>query len=197
MTRKGNSFLSVLVLLASFGSPSPLLAGAGTEPRNVQTISPCTVLSKVGATYILQADVSSAATCFSVQADDVTLDLNHHTITYATESSPNPHYGVLAEACWDHAVAGNPCGGTADHLTISNGTITQGGGAAPRSHGIRIGQINRTNFLTVHDVTFSLNAPASIPIYTTFAGGGSQLRHNRFNNQVTTIADGHAIEGAP
>ncbi|PYX91860.1 MAG: hypothetical protein DMG67_08720 [Acidobacteria bacterium] len=125
----------------------------------------------MGATYILQADVSSAASCFSVQADDVTLDLNHHTITYATELSPDPHYGVLAEACWDSAVAANPCGGSADHLTIGNGTITQGGGAAPRSHGIRIGQINRTNFLTVHG-------------------------HNRFNNQVTTIADRHAIEGA-
>src|SRR5205814_9130694 len=67
---------------------------------------------------------------------------------------------------------------------------------ARRSHGIRIGQINRTNFLTVHDVTFNVDAPASIPIYTTFSGAGSQVKHNRFNNQVTTIADRHAIEGA-
>src|SRR5437764_6149345 len=157
MTRKGNSFLSVLVLLASFGSPSPL-GGARAEPRDVQTISSCAVLNKVGATYILQADVSSAATCFSVQADDVTLDLNHHAITYATELSPHPHYGVLAEACWDSAVAANPCGGAAYRPTAGNGTTTDGGRSGPRSHGIRIGQISRTTILTDQAVTFNFKS---------------------------------------
>jgi len=54
-------------------------------PAYAQTpISSCQTLNTPGE-YVLQTDVSSPSTCFDVTANDVTLDLGGHTITYATE----------------------------------------------------------------------------------------------------------------
>ncbi|MFH1649781.1 MAG: DNRLRE domain-containing protein [Candidatus Woesearchaeota archaeon] len=44
----------------------------------------CGVLNQTGQTYVLQNDVSNAHSCFLIHADDITFDLNGHTITYAT-----------------------------------------------------------------------------------------------------------------
>ncbi|MBZ5700353.1 MAG: hypothetical protein LAN84_00740 [Acidobacteriia bacterium] len=170
-------------------------AEAGAGP-NGHALKSCGILASGGTTYILQQDVSSPGTCFSVQANNITLNLNGHTITYATAPGNQPRYGILAEACWDTSVAGNPCGGTADHLTVENGSITQGSAAPAYSHGIRIGQINGTNQLTVHDVTFTVSAISSIPIFTTFAGADSLIFKNTFQNNVTVIYNRHQIQGA-
>jgi hypothetical protein len=167
--------------------------GVGPKPHPLKA---CGALAGAGTTYRLENDVSSPGTCFSVQADKITIDLNGHAINYATEGGQQPRYGVLAEACWDSSVAGNPCGGSADHLTIENGKIIQSATAAPYSHGIRIGQLNGANHLSVRSVTFEVNASASIPIFTTFAGSGSQVLNSTFHNNVTSIFNRHQIQGA-
>jgi hypothetical protein len=79
---------------------------------------------------------------------------------------------------------------------VENGNIIQAKGAPPYSHGIRLGQINGTNHLTVHDVTFDVSSVASIAIFTTFLGSDSAIYHNTFHNNVTTINNRHQIEGA-
>lgn len=47
-------------------------------------LTDCGVLNAAGS-YVLQNDVTSAGTCFTVKADNVTLDLNGHTVTYGDE----------------------------------------------------------------------------------------------------------------
>jgi len=172
----------------------------GSSPRKktpkFRQINSCGTLDRQGATYLLQNDVSAAGSCFSIQANNITLDLNGHLVTYAIRAAQQPRYGILAEACWDTSLAGNPCGGTADHFTVENGTITQGTGAAPYSHAIRIGQINDTNHLVVHDVTFNVHASSSIPVYTSYAGSESAVFDNIVHNDVTSVFNRHQIQGA-
>lgn len=48
----------------------------------------CGVLNQAGKTYQLQNDVTSQGSCFSIQADNITLDLNNHTVTYDNQVNP-------------------------------------------------------------------------------------------------------------
>jgi hypothetical protein len=167
-------------------------------PRRLQS---CGTLNKAGATYELENDVSSPETCFSVEADHITLDLQGHSITYATSPRGLARFGISGIACWDpdlrpgRVAQGNPCSDHSSYFTVFGGGIAQAAGAAPYSHGIRIGQTNDGDHLTVHDVTLSLSAPASIPIYTTFTGAGSLIYNNTFHNNVTVIHNRHQQEG--
>src|SRR5689334_14663581 len=77
----------------------------------------CGILTRSGR-YVLEQDVSSPKTCFSIQADNVTLNLDGHTITYGTNQGTSAAYGILGVACWDRQFGtGNPCGGTFNNLT--------------------------------------------------------------------------------
>jgi len=46
-------------------------------------VNSCGALSTAGKTHVLTQDVSSAGTCFTIGADDITLDCNGHTIAGA------------------------------------------------------------------------------------------------------------------
>src|SRR6516225_5491746 len=59
-----------------------LIAGARLGWSRQIALNSCRILDKPGANYVLQNDVTSDGTCFSVQADGITLDLNGHTVTY-------------------------------------------------------------------------------------------------------------------
>jgi len=74
-------------------------------------VTACGTLSNAGTTYTLQNDVSSSGTCMLIGADNVTFDLNGHTITYDTGGSSSV-YGVTD-------TDPNTILGT--HITSSNG----------------------------------------------------------------------------
>jgi hypothetical protein len=182
------SMLMVLVVVGTAGLLAPSSREAGPKRLNK-----CGVLTS--AKYVLEQDVSSPGTCFSVQADGITLDLNGHTVTYGTETGTAAVFGILGVACWDPDFgAKNPCGGSFNDFTVFGGTITQGEGAAPFSHGIRLGQ-GRGDGLTVHDVTFTVHAESSIPIYTTTVGTHAAAYNNTINNNVTVIQNRHQEQG--
>ncbi|MCU1286144.1 MAG: hypothetical protein JWO13_2494 [Acidobacteriales bacterium] len=192
--------LILVLVLATF---QPSLNAAPKSPSALLTmadhqvaLTECGVLAKAGTTYILQNDVSSPGTCFAVQADRITLDLNGHTITYGTAESGGQHrHAVVGIACWAHDLDGNPCGGSASDLTIANGKILQATTAAPFSHAIRVGQINGLKNLTVEGVEITVSAPNTIPIYTTFSKGGAKIYKNVIHNNVTTITNRGAFQG--
>jgi hypothetical protein len=183
--------------LAHFAPEGTAQGTARADERrdmHFRPLTKCGVLSRSGG-YQLEQDVSSTNTCFSVQADNVVLNLNGHTLNYGTLPGTFPVFGVLGVACWDPDFgAKNPCGGTFNNLTVYGGTITQGPGAAPFSHGIRLGQ-GPGNGLHVHNVTFNLSANSSIPVYTTFAGTNASIYNNTINNHVTEIQNRHQEQG--
>jgi hypothetical protein len=159
----------------------------------------CGRLNAAGARYVLDEDVSSPSTCFSIQADHITLDLNGHTITYGTSNPKTAAFGVLGIACWDTSLSngtanGNLCGGSFDNLTVLNGKIVQAPGAAPFSDAIRLGQ-GGGNQLVVHNVEFSVSGDSAIPIQTIESGRGAQVYSNTIQNNVHTIRNRHQLQG--
>ncbi len=165
-----------------------------SAPVSGTPVTACGTLNAAGTTYVLQNDVSATGTCFSVQANNITLDLNGHTITYATGGGTQPRYGVLGEACWDPGLAGNPCGGSFQNLVVRNGKIVQSSSAASFSHGIRVGQGTGSG-LTVYNVTLTLVVDSSIPILTTFSGAGQNIYNNTIYNNVPTIQNRQNMQG--
>jgi hypothetical protein len=158
------------------------------------SVKECGVLKKARATYILQNDVSSEGTCFSVQDDEITLDLNGHTITYATRDQGGRRHAVIGSACYGPHLDNNPCGGTFKNFTVQNGKIVQGPSAAPFSDAIRIGQVGGTN-LTVTNVEFDISAPSAKAIHTTYAKGGHRISRNTIRSRVTSIGSRHQLDG--
>lgn len=153
----------------------------------------CRTLDRPGAAYVLLNDVMANGTCFSVQAEHITLDLNGHEILYATDSTA-PGYGILGVACWDPELYGNPCGGRFDYFTVKNGKIVQARTAPPRSHAIRLGQ-GWGRGLTASGLDIAVYSPSSIPIFGEWAGGGWHVYGNTIHNYVTEITNRHQLEG--
>ncbi len=162
-------------------------------------LSSCGVLRLPRQKYVLEGDVSSPGTCFSIQADKITLDLNSHTITYGTRGVKTAAYGILGIACWDTTLSngvanGNPCGGNFNKLTVLNGKILQAAGVVAHSDAIHLGQ-GGGNYLEVHDVEFSVQGDAAIPIFTTFSGAGARVYRNTIHNNVRRIPNRHQLQG--
>jgi hypothetical protein len=182
-----------------FTAASLLAGGAKSPAAGQKTLRACGALRSGGHTYVLEQDISSPGTCISVQDDDITLDLNGHTITYGSDGRKTAAYGILGIACWDTVLTngvanGNPCGGEFDGFTVMNGKIVQAAGVAPFSDAIRLGQ-GGGNRLQVHDVEFSVSGDSAIPIFTTYSGAGSLIYNNTIHNNVRTIRNRHQLQG--
>jgi hypothetical protein len=165
------------------------------------SLTACGTLASTGTTYVLANNVSSAGSCFSIQADNLTLNLNGHTITYNTSSQSVATYGISGVACWDTSnPSGNPCGGTFDGFTVYGGSIVEGSASTGTfSHCIRMGQ-GLLSGPTIHDITFTFQSDAAMGIYLDYAGssvpGGAVIYNNTFHNNDTTIVSRYNIDGA-
>jgi hypothetical protein len=174
-------------------------APASGSPAAGRTLTSCGILDRAGTKYVLAGDVSSAGTCFSVQADGITLDLGGHTITYGVVPPKAAAYAILGIACWDTALTngianGNVCGGKFDSLTVMNGRIMQAPGMAPHSDAIHLGQ-GGGNRLDVHDLEITVNGDSANPIHTIYSGEGSQIHNNIIHNNVRSIRNRHQLQG--
>jgi hypothetical protein len=161
-----------------------------------KALTACGALSRGGTRYVLQNDVQSAGTCFSIEADHVTLDLRGHTVTYATSEGTIPTFGVIAADCWYEPIKGNPCGGSHRYPEVLNGKIVQGSSAAPFSHALRFGQANNLTGVVVHNLEITIHAPDSIAIYAEYLPGGSDVYGNTIHNNVTVISSRTQFRGA-
>ena len=88
------SFLAVSIFLWSF------------QDSIAADVSECGVLNSSGTTYVLQKDVISVGSCFFITAENVTLDLNGHTVTYDNGSPlsvPNGDFEISGS--WDFSTA--------------------------------------------------------------------------------------------
>ena len=117
-----------------FGATTTLTMpiGVATVTATYQDGIPVTgpgVLTVDGGYYILTQDISAPGTAITINAENVTLDLNRHTITYNTSSGSGPYYGVYV-----------PLGtGGGDGYKITNGYIVQGEGASTGGAAVYVG----------------------------------------------------------
>lgn len=187
------------LLLASL-----LLACSTSGSSSERPVRECGTLDRPGTTYILQKDVSSPGTCFLIAADRVTLDLNNHTVTYATggkwergQETIAHFHGVLGQACWDRGGKADPavCADSFAFLTVKNGALIQAEGAPPYSHGIRVGQ-GRWRAPAFENLRIRIHSPSSVGILVTGGYGGTRLSKVTVENQSVHVFNRHQLEGA-
>jgi len=153
-------------------------------------LSACADLTTSG-TYYLSQDVSSSGTCFFIDADNIILNLNGHTITYGTGGGSAGTPGILLADTWytggnmfSLAKTGtrNAHGG----FEIYNGTIQSSNSAAPQSRGIWVGQ---SSFISpapkVHDLTINTTAVDANPIFGDSSLSGWQVYNNNLSFGAT------------
>ena len=182
-----------------------LLTTCAAISRAERNITACGTLNRDNITYVLQNDVSSTGTCFSIQGSFITLNLNGHTVTYNTADQIYARYAIVGINCWDPDLSngkanGNPCGGHFNNLTVFGGTLSQGSGmAAKYAHVIRLGQ-NMSGGPTIYDTTFNFhsNSAKGIDVQLTpnATGLGPIIHDNIFNDGVTQIVNRHQQDGA-
>lgn len=188
--------ITALCLLSAHAQSAQSPEKNSFKHKRVQRIRDCGVLRSANTAYVLTRNVQAAGTCFSIQADDVTLDLDGHTATYGTKAEKHPVFGVLSADCWDKAIAGNPCGGGHRHIEIMNGKIIQGPVAAPTSDAVHLGQGNDFTGAKIHGLDITISSEDSFGIYTEYLPGGSDVYDNTIHNNVKLISDRMQFPGA-
>ncbi|MGC9291680.1 MAG: IPT/TIG domain-containing protein [Acidobacteriaceae bacterium] len=148
----------------------------------------CQALTANNTTYVLQNDVSSTGTCFEIENDNITLDLNGHTITYGTGGGTDPTPAITVCDSWDPGLPSSECGGDSHNApTVYNGSIVQSSNAAPFSHVFAIGEGTNIGNGYIHDITATFSATGTQFINGNYPGPGWRIQHNTINDNVTNI----------
>lgn len=162
---------------------------AAAVPAAADTISVTApgTLSQPGATYLLTQDISAPGTAFYIVGRGITFDLNGHTITYNTQASATPVYGISMGSSTQWLNMDDT------GLVIKNGSITQGAGASAFSDALYFRYTNpRNTELTGLHLTVQGDSTHAIAIS---GGTGFRIHDNVFTSNVTTIETRYHYDG--
>lgn len=171
------------VLLVAGSTPPAQKAEAATAH-----LTACGTLNQANTTYVLDNDILSPATCMTISANNITLDLNGKTITYNTSASETPVRGITI----------NVGAGLSTPIVIKNGFITQGEGASTHSDAIYNSNGNGSN-IEITGITTTVNGNSSHAILIYWGQGGFNIHDNTFISNISAIVnrgvyDGYAIQ---
>lgn len=120
-------------------------------------ISACGNLNQTNSIYILNRNISSGGTCFTIGANNITLEGNGYIVNYSTTGAG---YGIVDT-------------GGYDNIIVRNLTITEKSTTATYSHGIYFKNVSDSN---ADNVSISTQAATSDGIYLDSSGS------NKFSN---------------
>lgn len=174
------------------GSPDmPIAAGQAAIPlppraQRIEIHSAPATLSQTDTEYVLMQDVSAPQTAFEITVNNITLNLNGHTITYGTADSP--------QAAYPNGTAGVKRLWGLTGIVIANGEIVQGGGACQgdisgRNCNPVMGAGGRGTF-EVGGLRLSYRSPDTSGII-----GGTAIHHNTLVDSGTHVT--YAGTGVP
>lgn len=164
-------------------SVSLVVNSSSTSPGGT-ALSACADLTTSGSYYLSQ-DVSSSETCFFIDADNITLNLNGHTITYDTGGAAGAP-GILLADNWYNG-SGYPLqrtGSTKRHggFVVYGGTLNESANGGIQSRGIWIGQADDLSPAPViHDMVINTYTQDAAPIFGTVSLSGMQIYNNTVN----------------
>lgn len=187
--------MNLFPLLASFLMLSAQ-ALCSAEASKQMVLTKCEKLTRGDTTYILQNDVSSAGTCFPIEASGITLDLNGHTVLYGTGGgdAPEPAFS-LCDGWYNQLSSSTQCGGNGHaRFTVYGGTVTQATNAPPFSPVFWVGQGNGINGGHIHNITATFSSAGSQFFHGDYPGLGWKIQDNIINDNVTNIQ--HPNQGA-
>jgi len=171
-------------------------------------ITSCQILANTGTIYTLQNDVSSPTSCFNVEANNITINLSGHTITYGNSLTPSSYavFGIYGAASSDpnftsgHIASGNATGGSWNNLTVAGpGAITQANCLDASnnqigSNAVHLGQGAGDGF-SVFKVTFNICADSTQAIFSDANGAGFSVHDNIVNDKVVTARKRSIFQG--
>jgi hypothetical protein len=156
-------------------------------PPTGTALTACGPITASGS-YYLANDVSSTGTCFPLGANNVSLNLNGHAITYGTGGGSAPTPAFSACSSWYTGLAASQCLGGGSNLTVYGGTITQSTNAAPFSPVFWMGQGDGSSGGgSIHDLTVTFQSVGSQFFHGEVDGGGYTIQTNVINDNVTNI----------
>jgi hypothetical protein len=175
------------IAVASGYNASSVVSGTytiNTAPTGT-ALTTCQPLTKAG-TYYLANDVTCGTQGFAINANNVVLNLNGHTIYYGNTSNVAPAislcdnwYTALPQVACGNGVHGNP--------TVYGGNIVQVKGSMPFTHAIWIGQGNGITGGSFHDLNITIQEPGTQAIYGDYPGAGWKIQNNTITDNVTNI----------
>ena len=177
--------------------PTPPAPPTPPPPTSGTAIAACADLTKSGSYYLTQ-DVSSAGTCFFIDANNITLNLNGHTINYASGGGSRSTPAVLLADDWysGYNIAQTGTAETHAGFEIFGGNIVEAANGPARSPAIWVGESNNvTPAPKVHDLTLKTFSTDSSPIFGTFGGSGWQIYNNNIYYSSATTSDRHQFYG--
>lgn len=163
----GNETRSPIRTLATIAMPEAI-------PVPGDLPGPPYILDQPGATYILTGDVSAPGGVFVIEAPDITLDLDGHTVTFGNDTDGQVQ-GVLAA-----------CEGPA---TICNGHIVQG--ARCKDYSTAVSSRWRPQPTEIFGISTDVYLRCGYPVKFLGAAKGARIHHNRLYSRVTEIESRH------
>ncbi|MGC1781680.1 MAG: Ig domain-containing protein [Acidobacteriaceae bacterium] len=159
-----------------------------TSPPTGTALTACGDITASG-TYYLSQDVSSAGTCFGVDANNITLNLNGHTITYGTAGGSSPTPAIEGHDCWstDNPADSGPCGSAHGGLEVYGGTIVQSPNSATFSDVFSFGQGTFSTAPYVHDITATFQNTGAQFYNSNYLPPGAKVENNVIYDNVTNI----------
>lgn len=136
-------------------------------------ITSCQSLDLTNTQYILQNNVSSNSTCFTINANNITLNGQGYSITYGLNGTGS-QYGIY--------ILGNT-------TTVSNFTLVEGNNSGTSKYGI---YVRNTNNNTINNIIINTSGPSSYGIRID-SGSYNTLS----NNIIITIGSADGIRMSP
>ncbi len=148
-------------------------------------------LDQTGRTYVLKQDLVVAGTAIRTLRDNITIDLNGHSITYAQgATSTSEAHGIWAYG--SHLTSLSEVPYQATNLKIFNGTIIQGTGSAlsanTNSYNFNALKLSGKN-IEVAGVQVIHHAPQAWAVQMNHSRGNIHLHHNTIQDMGATITD--------
>lgn len=117
---------------------------------NIVGVTSCGILDKANTAYILQNNVTSTGTCFTVQANNITLDCQDYTINYSSNGG-DQKYGIYS---------------TQNLTTVKSCVIKEGKSTGTNGYGIYFnggenGTINNNTITTIGDGSIGIDLSLS------------------------------------
>ena len=159
-------------------------------PVSGVALSACQDITASG-TYYLANDVSSAGTCFGIDANNITLNLNGHTITYGTGGGNSPTPAIEGHDSWwtgSPNYTGSTYVGTAHSgLEVYGGNIVQSMNSATFSDVFAFGQGTFSSAPYIHDITATFQNTGAQFYNSAYLPTGAKIENNTIYDNVTNI----------
>jgi hypothetical protein len=180
-------------------------ANVTTIPGQTLSSNTPVTLNSANTTYQLSGDISCPGSCFLIAADNISFNLNGHTITYDTAGGSNCRFGIYASAPWDSffsggCASGNPTSDTSNKFSVYNGNIFEGNCTAGSdnfigSSAILTGGSNDLANWSIFNLGFNWCSDSAQAIYVRSTPTGFSIHDNFMQDRVVTAVSRGNYQG--